>query len=112
MWGLPPRLSAERSEATGAQARSWPRTSCYPLEYTGAFPQPYLSPLLRSRTRKDQLMASPAVDFARNNQQRFLSELKDLLRIRIFRLGFERDQGFPDTIQPKQALQMICRVEL
>jgi len=26
-------------------------------------------------------MASPAVDFARNNQQRFLSELKDLLRI-------------------------------
>ena len=81
MWGLPPRLSAERSEATGAQARSWPRTSCYPLEYTGAFPQPYLSPLLRSRTRKDQLMASPAVDFARNNQQRFLSELKDLLRI-------------------------------
>src|ERR1700738_1533808 len=26
-------------------------------------------------------MASPAVDFARNNQQRFLNELKDLLRI-------------------------------
>ncbi len=26
-------------------------------------------------------MASPAIDFARNNQQRFLSELKDLLRI-------------------------------
>src|ERR1700746_446576 len=26
-------------------------------------------------------MASPAVDFARNNQQRFLGELKDLLRI-------------------------------
>src|SRR5260370_42477893 len=26
-------------------------------------------------------MASPAVEFARNNQQRFLSELKDLLRI-------------------------------
>src|SRR5258706_12911719 len=26
-------------------------------------------------------MASPAVDFARQNQQRFLSELKDLLRI-------------------------------
>jgi acetylornithine deacetylase/succinyl-diaminopimelate desuccinylase-like protein len=26
-------------------------------------------------------MASPAVDFARNNQQRFLDELKDLLRI-------------------------------
>ena len=26
-------------------------------------------------------MASSAVDFARNNQQRFLSELKDLLRI-------------------------------
>jgi len=26
-------------------------------------------------------MASSAVEFARNNQQRFLSELKDLLRI-------------------------------
>src|SRR5258707_8533354 len=26
-------------------------------------------------------MASPAIDFARNNQQRFLNELKDLLRI-------------------------------
>jgi acetylornithine deacetylase/succinyl-diaminopimelate desuccinylase-like protein len=26
-------------------------------------------------------MASPAVDFARQNQQRFLHELKDLLRI-------------------------------
>src|SRR5260370_37850176 len=26
-------------------------------------------------------MASPAVDFARQNQQRFLNELKDLLRI-------------------------------
>ena len=26
-------------------------------------------------------MASPAVDFARSNQQRFLNELKDLLRI-------------------------------
>ncbi len=26
-------------------------------------------------------MASPAVDYARDNQQRFLSELKDLLRI-------------------------------
>ena len=26
-------------------------------------------------------MASPAVDFARNNQRRFLDELKDLLRI-------------------------------
>ena len=26
-------------------------------------------------------MASPAVSFARNNQQRFLNELKDLLRI-------------------------------
>ena len=26
-------------------------------------------------------MASPAVDFARQNQQRFLDELKDLLRI-------------------------------
>jgi len=26
-------------------------------------------------------MASPAVYFARNNQQRFLGELKDLLRI-------------------------------
>ena len=26
-------------------------------------------------------MASPAVDFARNNQQRFLNELKNLLRI-------------------------------
>ena len=26
-------------------------------------------------------MASPAIDFARNNQQRFLGELKDLLRI-------------------------------
>ena len=31
--------------------------------------------------RKDSPMASPAVDFARNNQQRFLNELKDLLRI-------------------------------
>src|SRR5579864_1137235 len=31
--------------------------------------------------RKDHPMASPAVDFARTNQQRFLSELKDLLRI-------------------------------
>src|SRR6202034_4365187 len=37
--------------------------------------------LLRHHQRKDQSMASPAVDFARNNQQRFLSELKDLLRI-------------------------------
>jgi len=26
-------------------------------------------------------MASPAVDYARDNQQRFLNELKDLLRI-------------------------------
>ena len=26
-------------------------------------------------------MASPAISYARNNQQRFLSELKDLLRI-------------------------------
>jgi len=26
-------------------------------------------------------MASPAVDFARNNRPRFLNELKDLLRI-------------------------------
>ena len=26
-------------------------------------------------------MASPAVDYARGNQQRFLNELKDLLRI-------------------------------
>ena len=26
-------------------------------------------------------MASPAVDYARSNQQRFLNELKDLLRI-------------------------------
>src|SRR5216110_2313795 len=26
-------------------------------------------------------MASPAIDFARNNQQRFLGELKNLLRI-------------------------------
>ena len=26
-------------------------------------------------------MASPAVDFARSNQQRFIDELKDLLRI-------------------------------
>src|SRR5216110_2525226 len=26
-------------------------------------------------------MASPAIDFARQNQQRFLNELKDLLRI-------------------------------
>ena len=46
-----------------------------------AFPQAQRPIQLRSRTRKDQLMASPAVDFARNNQQRFLSELKDLLRI-------------------------------
>src|SRR5271167_4675010 len=30
---------------------------------------------------KGHTMASPAVDFARNNQQRFLGELKDLLRI-------------------------------
>ncbi|MGA9388803.1 MAG: dipeptidase, partial [Candidatus Sulfotelmatobacter sp.] len=51
------------------------------LEYTGAFPQPNFSAMLRSRTRKDQFMASPAIDFARNNQQRFLSELKELLRI-------------------------------
>ena len=39
------------------------------------------SELLHRDPRKDELMASPAVDFARNNQQRFLSELKDLLRI-------------------------------
>src|SRR6266436_5465958 len=32
-------------------------------------------------SRKDFPMASPAVDFARQNQQRFLNELKDLLRI-------------------------------
>src|SRR5947209_4539170 len=32
-------------------------------------------------TRKDQVMASSAVEFARSNQQRFLSELKGLLRI-------------------------------
>src|SRR6266487_6927138 len=30
---------------------------------------------------KGFLMASPAVDYARQNQQRFLTELKDLLRI-------------------------------
>jgi acetylornithine deacetylase/succinyl-diaminopimelate desuccinylase-like protein len=39
------------------------------------------SGILIVQTRKDTLMASPAVDFARSNQQRFLSELKDLLRI-------------------------------
>src|SRR5258707_7132820 len=33
------------------------------------------------RARKGLLMASPALDFARQNQQRFVSELKDLLRI-------------------------------
>src|SRR3984957_18632778 len=38
-------------------------------------------PALSRSSRKDQPMASPAVDFARNNQTRFLSELKDLLRI-------------------------------
>src|SRR5450755_1177246 len=30
---------------------------------------------------RDTSMASPAVDYARSNQQRFLNELKDLLRI-------------------------------
>ena len=29
-------------------------------------------------------MASPAVDYARQNQQRFLNELKDLLRIQQY----------------------------
>src|SRR5260370_32088781 len=33
------------------------------------------------RARKAKTMASPAVDFARNNQPRFLDELKTLLRI-------------------------------
>jgi acetylornithine deacetylase/succinyl-diaminopimelate desuccinylase-like protein len=33
------------------------------------------------RARKATPMASPAVDFARNNQPRFLAELKTLLRI-------------------------------
>src|ERR1700735_2011746 len=49
--------------------------------YTEAFPQSQPLIQLRSRTRKDHIMASPAVDFARNNQQRFVDELKDLLRI-------------------------------
>src|SRR5882757_8261065 len=31
--------------------------------------------------RKGHSMASPAIDFVRNNQQRFLGELKNLLRI-------------------------------
>src|SRR5215510_6737597 len=36
----------------------------------------------RSRSReKGLIMASPALDFARENQQRFVNELKDLLRI-------------------------------
>src|SRR5580704_17784943 len=39
-----------------------------PPRYTDSFP-------------RTLLMASPAVDFARGNQQRFLNELKDLLRI-------------------------------
>src|SRR5258707_15894540 len=32
-------------------------------------------------TKEGHIMASPAIDFARNNQQRFLGELKNLLRI-------------------------------
>ena len=55
--------------------------STIPQVYTEAFPQPQPLIQLRSRTRKDHIMASPAVDFARNNQQRFVDELKDLLRI-------------------------------
>src|SRR6478736_4342402 len=37
--------------------------------------------LRRFHTRKAAPMASPAIDYARANQQRFLNELKDLLRI-------------------------------
>src|ERR1700726_1618607 len=50
------------------------------FRYTEAFPHQRDFARWRS-TRKDHFMASPAVDFARNNQQRFLNELKDLLRI-------------------------------
>src|SRR5450631_4380981 len=41
----------------------------------------HVSPRLHSSTTKGCPMSSSAVDFARANQQRFLNELKDLLRI-------------------------------
>ena len=83
MWRQPPfdfaqgRLSLFAEEASLLR-RSRPKYLCS-FGYTEAFPRSHHSAALR--TRKDQPMASPAVDFARNNQQRFLNELKDLLRI-------------------------------
>src|SRR6476660_2458723 len=52
-----------------------------PLGYTDLFG--FLSLLQRMSCSRERsiFMASPAVDYARQNQQRFLSELKDLLRI-------------------------------
>jgi hypothetical protein len=48
--------------------------------YTGTFPHRLFACALCAPERQ-LTMASPAVDFARNNQPRFLNELKDLLRI-------------------------------
>src|SRR5256885_5332809 len=52
--------------------------------YTDRFPRPYESAASESSAReskKGRPMASSAIEFARSNQQRFLNELKDLLRI-------------------------------
>src|SRR5579864_9788184 len=51
------------------------------LGYTCSFPDHFRSFHCVSTQERDSSMASPALDFARQNQQRFVSELKDLLRI-------------------------------
>jgi acetylornithine deacetylase/succinyl-diaminopimelate desuccinylase-like protein len=51
----------------------------YPFRYTEPFPALFFA--RAARQKGTIVMASPAVDFARSNQPRFLNELKDLLRI-------------------------------